>query len=427
MTTVRRPKDKRLVGVYRRCSCPERSDKCEHWSFSIEVPGKGGKRRQISRSGFRNASEASEERGKLIAKHREGTLPTDDKITVGEWVRKWLDARIAADELRPSTARSYKDLAEQHLLPKVGDVRLAKLRPADLTSAYREIVADRNVKRAEVEARNAKWLERNPGSTRPYASPRPIGPTTIRRVHAVASGALTAARKGGLISVNPAPDAELPKVSKDKVAAWTPEQYAAFLAAVRSDRHYAAFHLVGHTGLRRGEVAGLTWGEVDLQSGRLTVRQTRVSVGYRIHEGKAKSAAGQGRTVPLDSGTVEILRFHRKRQQAEQMAAGPAYEDGGWLVCDELGRPLHPERISKTFKRLAARAGLPETKLHGLRHFFVAAMISSGQDISVVSKLAGHSSIQVTADVYGSLFDTAARDVTEGVAALVRGAAREAR
>lgn len=83
---------------------------------------------------------------------------------------------------------------------------------------------------------------------------------------------------------------------------------------------------------------------------------------------------------------------------------------------------MHPETISKTFKRLAERAGFPSTKLHGLRHFFVAAMISSGQDISVVSKLAGHSSIQVTADVYGSLFDGAARDVTEGIAALVRNA-----
>jgi integrase len=422
--TVRR--SKAYKGVLRRCACPERSERCEHWTFTVELPAKGGKRQQHSQSGYRSAKAAGEARDELIAQHRKGTLPTDDKITVAEWVRRWLDQRIAAGELRPSTARSYRDLAEQHLLPRVGDFRLAKLRPADLTSCYRSIVADRNAERAQVEARNTKWLARNPNSTRPYPLPREISPATVRRIHAVASGALTSAVKGGLIPATPAPNAELPKAARRKVEPWSVEHYAAFLREIAEHRLYPAFHLIGHTGLRRGELCGLTWADVDLSAGRLTVRQTRVSVGYTVHEGKAKSDAGQGRTVPLDVGTVEILKFHRKRQMAERMAGGPAYGEGDWIVCDELGAPVHPELISKTFRRLAERAGLPATKLHALRHFFVAAMISSGQDISVVSKLAGHSSIQVTADVYGSLFNQAARDVTEGVAALVRGAAVEA-
>jgi integrase len=421
-------KSARHTGVYQRCAddCP--ADRCSRhtWTWEIELPGPNGKRDRRSKGGYSSAKAAANSRADVLKQHRDGTLPTDTTITVGDWVRRWIKERIDAGELRPSTARSYHDLADTHLLPRIGHITLAKLRPADLTSCYRSIVADRNARRAEAEARNAKWLTANPGSTRrPYAVPRPISPATIRRVHAVASGALTSAVKGGLIGVNPAPSAELPKATRRKVTPWKPEEYATFLAAVAEHRLYAAFHLIGHTGLRRGELAGLTWANVDLEAGAITVRQTRVSVGYTVHEGAAKSDAGQGRTIPLDTGTVEILRAHRKRQLAERLAAGEAYGDGGWVVGDELGRPVHPEVVSKTFKRLAIRAGLPETKLHGLRHFFVAAMISSGRDLGMVSKLAGHSSVQVTADVYGSLFDQAARDATEGVAALVRGA-REA-
>jgi integrase len=421
-------RSQRHRGVYQRCrdgECPPKGERCSRhtWTYQIELPERNGKRRIVTKGGFPSATVAARARADLLKQHRDGTAPTDARMTFAEWVRRWLAERIAAGELRPSTARSYRDLAEQHLLPRVGHRRLAELRGAHLTSVYRQVVADRNAEIEEVTGRNAKWLAVNPGKRPPYPVPRVISPATVRRIHAVASGALTAARKGGLLAVNPAPDAELPKTAKVKVKPWSPEQFARYLDAVKGEGrwYYTAFALVGLTGLRRGELCGLGWVDVDLDAGTVTVNNTRVSVGYKVHEGAAKSDAGQGRVVYLGPAGVALLKAWRRVQAEQRLAAGPAYCDDGWLIADELGHPIHPDLVSKSWTRLATKAGLPSVKLHAGRHFYAAALISSGLDISSVSKLLGHSSIGITSDVYGSLFEKAARDAGQAVENMIPG------
>ncbi|MBE1485855.1 tyrosine-type recombinase/integrase [Plantactinospora soyae] len=209
----------------------------------------------------------------------------------------------------------------------------------------------------------------------------------------------------------------MPKVERRKVKPPSPEMYGAFLDAMENEL-YPLVLLCGYSGLRRGELCGLKWTDVNLDTGRLQVNRQRVSVGYQVSEREAKSDAGQDRVVYLDGGATGALKTWRTTQRKERLAWGPAYADGGYVFTRENGEPLHPDAVTKIVGRMCRRAGMPAT-LHTLRHFRAAALISTGADISVVSKMMGHASIGVTSDIYGSLFEVAQQGVSEKAAALV--------
>ncbi|HET9566471.1 MAG TPA: site-specific integrase, partial [Mycobacterium sp.] len=317
---------------------------------------------------------------------------------------------------------------------KLGRCKLGELRGLHITRAYGEIVAERQAEIEAAEAKNAKYeaeaetlnAKRGAaGKVRPVAAkrcavPRPISPASVARIHAVLSGALKSAVKAGMVSRNVAADAELPKAERRKVRPPTPEAYGEFLDAIVGDRLYPLVVLAGNSGLRRGELAGLRWSDIDLSAkARLVVARQRVSVGYQVSERTAKTEAGQDRVVYLDVGTVDALRAWRKQQMTERLAWGPAYAIGEYVFTREDGQPYHPDYLTKSFSRLARRVGFGATKLHTLRHYRAGALISTGADIAAVSKSMGHSSIMVTSDIYGSLFEKAGHEMSEAAAALV--------
>jgi integrase len=320
-----------------------------------------------------------------------------------------------------------------YLDPKLGTLRLGDLRGQHITRAYAEVMAERRAAIEQAQARNEQhrraaneWNAAHPGS-RPKAPhqvaiPPTVSPVTVRRIHAVEFGALKSAVKAGLVPRSVAPDVELPKATKHKVRPWTPAEYGRFLDYVErtAPRWYPFVLLAGHSGLRRGELLGLRWSDLDSSTGRLVVARQRISVGYQVREGdNTKTDAGQ-RVVVLDAGTVAALRAWRKTQLEERLAWGAAYQDrGGLLFTHEDGRPLHPDHVSKVFRRLVTRAGLPAAKLHALRQYHAAALISTGADIAAVSKLLGHSSIAITSDIYGGLFEQASAELSERAAGLV--------
>jgi integrase len=173
------------------------------------------------------------------------------------------------------------------------------------------------------------------------------------------------------------------------------------------------------SGLRRGELAGLQWRDIDLDTGRIVVHRQRTTVGYEVREKTPKSEAGEERIVYLDDGTLKVLKRWRRQQAAEREQWGAAYHDSDYMFTREDGRPYHPDYLTKVYKRLATRAGLRTTKLHGMRHFRASALISTGADISAVSKEMGHSTIAVTSDLYGYLFEKASKRMAKRAAKLV--------
>jgi integrase len=190
-----------------------------------------------------------------------------------------------------------------------------------------------------------------------------------------------------------------PKVSRPEMSVWTGEQLRAFLASLASDRLSAAFLLAATSGMRRGEILGLRWSDVDLDAGRLAVRQQLVTTGYRLSFTEPKTNKGK-RALDLDPATVGALRAHRSRQLEERLAWGEGYQDPGLVFTSEDGGPLHPQSFSGSFERHVRASGLPPIRLHDLRHTYATIALGAGMHPKVVSERLGHASITITLDTY---------------------------
>ena len=416
--------------VYQRCrpDCPPDRCKTHSWMYQLDVTGADGRRIQVAKGGFPTARAAAEARAAELRRIREGHAPARRGITVGEWLDQWFTEKLQRGELRESTARSYRDHIDQHLKPHLGSRKLTELRPHHITRMHAAIAEERqrqidaaNDTNAKARAAVAGKRSRNGFQLRPrlVAVPRPYGPTTARRVNATLSSALESAIRQGKLDTNPARKAELPKSRRQKVRPWTPEQFGEFLDACSGHRLALLFHVAAITGLRRGELCGLTWDDVDLDRGRIVVRRQRVVVGYRVVEGAPKSVAGEDRVVYLDQHTTQALRHWHATQQAERKQWGVAWVGTGHVFTRENGEPLHPDYVSKTFARLVRQSGLPYVRFHSLRHLAASLRIAAGEEIAAVSKQLGHSSISITSDLYGHLVEKAAKDAVERAAALV--------
>lgn len=423
-----------VAGVIQRCKDACNVDSCaqHRWAYSIELPaGPSGKRRQVTKSGFTTGKEAMQARADLAKQHRDGTLPADDKRTVESWFAEWLAGKVQRKEISRSTARGYSDNIRKYIVPKLGHMKLRDLRGIDLTRFYEQIMTEREAERAAALERNealtAEMAQVNDArrlagkarmlSPKRVAVPRTLQASSVARIHACISGALGDAVPD-LVPRNIAQDAKLPKAQKRKVRPPTPEQLGGFLDAVKHERLYPLLVLAGYSGLRRGELVGLKWSDLDMSTGRLVMSRQRNSVGYAVEESDAKTEAGQDRKVFVDRAVLEVLTSWAATQVTERAMWGDAYQGGGWMFTTEDGRPLHPDRVTKTASRLLRRLGLSAT-LHTLRHFWAAALISSGADISAVSKAMGHASIGVTSDIYGSLFEKASSEMSTRAAALI--------
>ena len=199
---------------------------------------------------------------------------------------------------------------------------------------------------------------------------------------------------------------------------WTAAELRRFLEHARSDRLYALLLVYATTGLRRGEALGVRWS--DLNGNRLAIRRTWIGTGVESLPKTTKSV----RSVALDSATVATLRDWRKRQAEEQLAAGPAYADHGFIFCDELGSPLLPSTASWRFQWLAKEAGLPLIRLHDLRHTHASLALHAGVHVKVVSERLGHASVAITLDTYSHAIPALHEEAADTVAALVFGAGR---
>lgn len=424
-----------------------------------ECPKCGGQleetreRRQMTQSGFPRRKDAEAALNKVLDSMSRGTYVAPSKVTLGEYLRDmWLPS-LQNGNLRASTLASYEVHVTQHLVPRLGSTPLQRLnrdvigahyawllrhgrvpkKPRDFEERAR-VKAEEKAK-AELEAaasgapkrrrRKKKTVEPKP---KPVLNPS-LSPSTVRRVHATLHRALRDAVRSHLLTLNPADDVEMPKAKTlDRtLAAWNSDQLKRFLVSTDGDRLRPLWSLYATTGARRGELLGLTWDDIDLDSGTITIRRALTPVGRKLLIGEPKTQSGR-RTISLPPAVAAALKHYRTAQKEEKMQNRDIWAAECCEACRGLnlvftredGVELHPDRVSKLFEAAVARSGQPRITLHGLRHTFATiALIEGKQPVSVVSQRLGHANTGITLDFYAHAMPRHDEEAAAAVAALI--------
>jgi integrase len=281
--------------------------------------GRGPDGRRVRRwhSGYRTKKDAERARTELLARVDQGSFVEPSRLTVAVFLREqWLPG--LAGQVRPTTLHSYRTNLERYVLPRVGHVPLQRLTPPHLNGLYGALLAAGG------------------------KHGRPLSARTVQAVHMTVRKALGDVGRWGLLARNVAALASPPKPRRADMPTWTAAELRAFLQHVEDDRLAALWMLAASTGMRRGELLGRRWVDVDLDLARVAVRQTLVLAGRQVVVSEPKTARGR-RSIALDSRTGAALRAWRAAQAAERLAWGGAWTDSGLVFTREDGTPLHPE------------------------------------------------------------------------------------
>jgi integrase len=355
----------------------------ESWELRFELDRVAGKRRSRSVY-FRGSRKAAQkELSRLLAAADAGTLADPTTVTVAEYMRHYLDSTLTQSG---KTLERYRELAERQIIPHLGNVKLQRLRPEQLEQWHSKLLAD------GLSARTTGHAHRLLG-------------LVLRR--AVENGALTR---------NVAAIRKPPAVEAKEIEILSLEEVTATLDSLKGHMLHPIASLALLTGMRRGELLALEWGDIDLGRGVVRVERSleETRAGLRVKPPKTKRGR---RNIGLSADTVAMLREHRKAQIQLRLALG---QGGPPLVVFSTieGGYLKPNGISRSWRQTCKARKLPRCSFHALRHCHASMLIRAGVDILTISRRLGHSSASMTLDVYGHLMegaDAAAVKAIEGV------------
>lgn len=311
-------------------------------------------------------------------------------ITVSRYLcTRWFPTR--QDRLRPTTAFRYEKMIDRYVLPHIGRVPLRSLTVTHLEDLY---------------ARLRRGGRHDGG---------PLAPKTVLNVHQILRTALGDAERAGLVQRNVARLMDPPchGVAPEQ-RCWNEHQLRQFLDIAMTHRLGPAIWLAAMTGMRRGEVLGLRWSDIDLDAATLSIRRSVSCTGYEVHTTPTKTRTSR-RAVDLDQRTVDVLRDWQHHQLDE---LGPIASDGTVFTRPD-GQPVHPHAMSQTVTRLQRAAGVPAIRLHDLRHTHATLMLKHGVPLKVVSERLGHSTPAFTMAVYQHVLPGMQRDAANTFARLI--------
>lgn len=338
------------------------------------------RRRQETFTGTRKMAERRVR--ELESERDRGVRVAPEGLTVADWLWQWLRAHRAEGHIAETTFERYSRIVQVHLVPAIGQLRLLDLRPEHVSTL------------------KTRWLAGLDGRG-------PLSNSTVHQHLVVLREAMAEALRAGLVSRNPLDGVRAPSTRRrEESRALDGAEIAQLLAAADGTRYQAAISFALATGLREGELLGLSWDDVDLDASTATVRhnlQRLSGKGLVLLEPKTR---GSRRTVELSPRTVQLLRDHRVTQLQERLRLGSAFQDLGLVFPADNGAPRDPANFYRGFKRVVARSGIGDARsvtVHTLRHTAATRMVQSGADVLSVSKRLGHSSVSFTLDVYGHL------------------------
>lgn len=298
------------------------------------------------------------------------------KLTVGEWLETW--KKEYTGDVKPSTVYLYSRNLDQYVIPPLGAVKLEDLTPLQVQSLYNRLMAP----------------DRKEG--------KPLSAKTVRNVHGVLHKALEQAVQLGYIRSNPTSACKPPKVTKPKIRPLDTDQISAFLKAIQGHPHEYLYQITMFTGLRQGEVLGLTWDCLNEERGTLLVRQQmrrEQQKGGKYYLSTTKH--DKSRVLTLAPSVVRLFRLQKIKQNGMRAKAGELWQETGLIFTNEVGSRLSYRTAYDCFKRVMVKIGAPATRFHDLRHTYAVMAIQSGDDIKTVQENLGHATASFTLDVYG--------------------------
>jgi integrase len=348
------------------------------------------------RGGFRTKRECEAALGEVLSALRSGAFVEASRRTVRSFLLdEWLP--VVQPALRATTWSTYRTHMESYVIPILGDVELQRLTPAQLGGLYRKLLKDGRRRRS--------------GG---------LSPKTVQNTHRALHRALRDAVRWGYVVRNVADAVDPPKSKQTEMKFWTPPDLRTFLASVEADRLYAAWVLTATTGMRRGELAGIRWSDVDFETGRVHVREARVMADSEVVISEPKTQRGR-RRIALDRRTLSALRTWQKRQSEERQLVGHGYIDSGMVFTQPDGAAIMPYLFTDWFEAHVKRLGLPRIRLHDLRHSYASAALAAGVPAKVVSERLGHANIGITMDTYSHVVPALDQDAADTVAELIFG------
>jgi len=334
-----------------------------------------GKKLYRWHSGFKTKAEAERELARLVNDAHTGAYVEPEKMSVAEYLRFWLgDIR---SRVAPTTFHRYEIIVERHLIPALGKHQLQKLHPAHIQAYYRDAL--------ENGRRDGKGG---------------LSKRTVLHHHRVLHEALEHAVQLQMLARNPADAVKPPRPERKEMRVLDKDEIERLLETARRSRYYIPILLAIATGMRRGEILALRWEDVDLEGGRISVRQTLVKTGDGLQFTDPKTDRSR-RVIRIGPLVVQALRRHRAQQAQEKLRLGPAYQDRGLVCAQANGKPYDPAEFSKAFTSLAKRAGFPDLRFHDLRHSHATLLLRDGTPIKAVAERLGHASAAFTLDTYG--------------------------
>ena len=324
-----------------------------------------------------------------------GTQIMPSEYTFAQWLDYWYKD-IILPQIEETTAYGYRGMIENYLKPQLGEIRLQKLTARDIQQYY-------------------TWL----------MDEKELSPNTVIKHHNLLTNTLNAAERQEYITKNPMRAVSPPKKRQREAKFYTPEQLGILLDKAVGTRLELPVFICAYLGLRRGELCGLRWSDVDLEHKTITIENTRTQAGKKEIE-KGTKTASSTRTLYLPDTLCDMLKAAREHQQACRAEYKNAYDDNDYVVVMEDGRPFRPNYLSELFGKFLADNDLPKIVLHELRHTFASLSNQAGIPAYNIGKALGHSTPATTQKIYTHLLDQTHTQAVEGVAAIADEARRKA-
>lgn len=361
------------------------------WQIVLELGlDENGKRIRKFKATNGTKKEAEKEMQQIISELEGGTFIEENKMTVATYLRSWVKTYVEPN-LSPTTIDGYKSNIENYIIPKIGTIQLQKLSPMHLQDMYLMLS-----KKGRLDGKGG------------------LSPTTIRAIHRTLGKALDQALRMQQVKRNVSSLVTIPKVKRYDAEIYDENEIINLLSAAKGTDMEVPITLGATLGLRRGEILGLKWSAINLIEGKMTISNNLVSTssGAVFTTPKTEKSC---RILELSEGVITLLKKHRLSQKENKIKLGGAYKDNDLVCCYPDGSWYEPKNFSKKFAWFLKKHGLRHIRLHDLRHSNATLMLAYGIPAKVASQRLGHSSINITLDLYSHVTSNMQKEVAEKI------------